>query len=211
MKKNWKRIGLVAMVLALSAMMVFASVSFAQGNGPTNQAGDGNAQANRYGRGSGGAGSGYGLAVRGAWGGAENSLVATAAEVLDMEQADLVAELQAGQTIAQVAEANDVAVQDIVDAFLAPRAEFLAQAVANGQITQADADAMQARMRATVTAKTAQTWEPRGNGNGTGTPGQGRGANWVDDDGDGTCDNFGGAHQNMRSGKGMAGRGRMNQ
>ena len=86
-----------------------------------------------------------------------------------MEQADLVAELQAGKTVAEVAEANNVDVQDIVDAFLAPRAEFIAQAVADGKITQADADAMQARMQAMVTAKTTQPWEPRGDGSCDGT------------------------------------------
>ena len=167
--KNWKRLALVATILALSAVTVFASAALAQGPGPANQNATGNAQANRYGNGAGGTGPGYGLAVKGAWAGPEQSLVAVAAETLNMEQADLVAELQGGKTLAEVAEANNVDVQDLVDAFLAPRAEFLAQAVADGKITQADADAMQARMQAMVTAKTAQPWEPRGNGTCDGT------------------------------------------
>ena len=171
MMKNMKRVALVGSILALSAVTVFAGAALAQGPGPANQAATGNAQANRHGRGGGGIGPGYGLAVKGAWAGPEHSMVVVAAEALDMEQADLVAELQSGKTLAEVAEANNVDVQDLVDAFLAPRAEFIAQAVDDGKITQADADAMQARMQAMVTAKTAQPWEPNGNGNcdGTGT------------------------------------------
>ena len=179
--KNWKRLALVATILALSAVTVFASAVLAQGPGPANQNAAGNTQANRLGHGSGGMGSGYGLAVKGAWAGPEHSLVAVASEALDMEQADLVAELQGGKTLAEVAAANSVDVQDIVDAFLAPRAEFIAQAVTDGKITQADADAMQARMQAMVTAKTTQPWEPRG---------------------DGTCDGTGmGSGQQMRGGQ----------
>ena len=167
--RNWQRLALVATILALSAVTVFAGAALAQGPGPANQNATGNAQANRYGNGAGGTGPGYGLAVKGAWAGPEQSLVAVAAETLDMEQADLVAELQGGKTLAEVANAHNVAAQDIVDAFLTPRADFLAQAVADGKITQADADAMQARMQAMVTAKTAQPWEPRGNGTCDGT------------------------------------------
>ena len=169
MMKNLKRVALVGSILALSAVTVFAGAAFAQGPSPANQAATGNAQANRNGRGGSGTGPGYGLAVKGAWAGPEQSLVAVAAETLDMEQADVVAELQSGKTLAEVAEANTVDVQDLVDAFLAPRAEFIAQAVADGKITQADADAMQARMQAMVTAKTAQPWEPNGNGSCDGT------------------------------------------
>ena len=169
MMKNMKRAALVGSILALSAVTVFAGAAFAQGPSPANQAATGNAQANRNGRGGSGTGLGYGLAVKGAWAGPEQSLVVVAAEALDMEQADLVAELQGGTTLAEVAEANNVNVQDLVDAFLAPRSEFIAQAVADGKITQADADAMQARMQAMVTAKTAQPWEPNGNGSCDGT------------------------------------------
>jgi len=169
--KNMKRAALVGSILALSAVTVFTSAALAQGPGPANQAGKVNAQANRNGRGGGGTGPGYGLAVKGAWAGPEQSLVAVAAETFDMEQADLVAELQSGTTLAEVAEVNNVDVQDLVDAFLAPRVEFIAQAIADDKITQADADAMQARMQAMVTAKTTQPWDPNGNGNcdGTGT------------------------------------------
>ena len=73
MMKNMKRVALVGSILALSAVTVFAGAALAQGPGPANQAATGNAQANRHGRGGGGTGPGYGLAVKGAWGGAEHS------------------------------------------------------------------------------------------------------------------------------------------
>ena len=206
--KRWKRAALVATILALSVMIVFASAAFAQGPGPVDQAATGNVAANRYRRGGGGGGTGYGLAVKGAWAGPDKSLIAVTAEVLDMERADLVAELQSGKTLAEVAEANNVDVQDLVDAFLAPRAEFIAQAVADGKITQADADAMQARMQAMVTAKTAQPWEPNGNGScdGTGT-GSGQQMRGRQAQGQGTGMGMA-AHNTQRSsmGKGMTGR-----
>jgi hypothetical protein len=173
--KHVKRVALVATILALSAVIVFAGAALAQGPGPANRAAPG-AASNRHGRGGHGQESGYGLAVKGAWGGSEHSLVAVAAELFDMEQADLVAELQGGKTLAEVAETKNIAVQDLVDAFLAPRAEYLAQAVADGKITQADVDAMQAHMTDELTEKLAHSWEARGNGMCDGTcteqPGQ---------------------------------------
>jgi len=198
--------------------MVFATAALAQGNGPTNQPATGNAQANRNGSGSGGAGEGYGLAVRGAWGGPDGSLVATAATVIGIEQADLVAELADGpQSIAAVAAAHNVTVQAIVDAALAPRSQMIAQAVADGRLTQSQADAMLATMQASVTAQINEPWAAQGNGNGactgdcTGTPGLGMGSNWSDNDDDGTCDNYTGAARSNRSGRGqssgMSGRG----
>lgn len=219
MKKNWKRFTLISTILALSAVLVFATVSFAQGNGParsgaaaagvgparSGEAAGGFARANRHGPGSGGAGVGYGLAVRGAWGGPDRSLVAVTAAALGIEQADLVAELANGpQSIAAVAVAHNVTVQTIVDAFLAPRSQITAQAVADGRLTQAQADAMLAAMQASVTAQINEPWAAQGHGNGactgacTGTPGQGMGAGWADADGDGTCDNFSGAPHSMR-------------
>jgi hypothetical protein len=205
MMKNWKRVALGATILALSAVTVFASAALAQGPGPANQNGIGRAQANRFGNGGGGTGPGYGLAVKGAWVGPDQSLVAVAAETFDMEQTDLVAELQAGKTLAEVAEANDVDVQDLVDAFLAPRAEFLAQAVTDGKITQADADAMQARMQAMVTAKISQPWEPKGNGacDGACMGSQGQQMRGSQRQGQGMA---GQSAQHARMGRGLSGR-----
>lgn len=223
MNNNWKRVGMTAGVLAMSAMTVFAGAAFAQGNGPGNNAAQAPGQANQYGsganaapvygqamrngNGSGGVSVGYGLATHGAWGGPDSSLTAVAAEVIDIEQTELVAELMAGATIADVAAEYSVDAQAIVDAYVQPRTDTLDAAVTAGRITQDQADAMLAQMTAMISAKLDQPWEAQGNGNGmgTGTPGQSSsGPNWDDADGDGTCDSM---QQHGRSGRGsgMAG------
>ena len=130
-------------------------------------------------------------------GGPENSLVAVAAEVIGIEQAELVAELQTGLTIAEVAEANDVALEEIVDAFVAARAEWLASAVEAERLTQEQADLRLANMRAHITLRLSQPFEPLGMRFGYGMGGgmhrgQGRGMGpgmgFNDADGDGFCD-----------------------
>jgi hypothetical protein len=105
-----------------------------------------------------------------------------AADQVGLTQAELIAELQAGKTIADVAAEHGVAVETIVEAFLAPRAERLAELVANGQLTQAEADTWLATMRTRVTERISQPWSPQGRGQGTG---------FVDEDGDGICDHAG--------------------
>jgi hypothetical protein len=128
-KTNWKRIGLgvLAVIVALVGVMTISSVAFAHGPG---------------GQGRGGKCGG----LMGRWGDSTNSLVAVAADVLGMERADLIAELQTGKTIAQVAQERGVDPQAIVDAFIAIRAESLAEAVAAGCITQEQADLMLAHL-----------------------------------------------------------------
>lgn len=150
---------------------------------------------------------------RGNWGGPENSLVAVAANVLGMEQTALVAELNTGKTIAQVAQAKGVALDKIVTAFVQPHVEWLTQAVTDGKITQAQADQYIATMKANITAKLSAPFTPRGNG------GNGRGMSqgFVDANGDGVCDVGGGSPRGMTpqtgQGRGAAtrGAGRWNQ
>ena len=134
-------------------------------------------------------GPGYGMGIRGGMGpmqgqrggmgGAQQSLVAVAANRLGMTQADLIAQLQGGKTIAQVAAGHNVALNTIVDAFVATRQARMAEAVAAARMTQAQADAMLATMRANVTARLSQPWSPQGPGAGTG---------FTDQNGDGVCD-----------------------
>jgi hypothetical protein len=119
---------------------------------------------------------------RGGMGGPQQSLVAVAAGKLGMTQADLIAQLQGGKTIAQVAAARNVAPNTIVDAFVATRQARMTEAVAAGRMTQAQADAMLATMRTNVTARLNQPWSPQGNGPGAG---------FVDQNGDGVCDHAG--------------------
>jgi hypothetical protein len=70
------------------------------------------------------------------------SLFSIAADKLGMEVSDLVAELQDGKSIADVAAEKGVATQEIADAYLAQYQEKLADAVANEDITQKQADLM---------------------------------------------------------------------
>jgi ABC-type transporter Mla subunit MlaD len=144
----------------------------------------------------------------GGMGGPENGLVAVAAEVIGIEQTELVAALNDGQTIAEVAKAHDVALQDIVDAFVADRAEWMASAVESGSLTQEQVDLMLANMSEHIALRLAQPFEPQGmgfmNGNGMGMMGRGMhggmghgmgpgwrmgpGMGYSDADGDGLCD-----------------------
>ncbi len=107
-------------------------------------------------------GPGNRMGMRGQMGGPQQSLVAVAADTLGMTQADLIAQLQGGKTIAQVASEKNVALDTIVNAFVATRQAHMAQAVAAGRMTQEQADAMLATMRANVTARLSQPWSPRG-------------------------------------------------
>lgn len=91
-------------------------------------------------------------------GGNQYSLVAVAASELNMERTALVAELRAGKTIAQVAAEHNVASSTIVDAFVAARADLLKAMVADGRITQAEADALLAQAREHATEQISEPW-----------------------------------------------------
>ena len=120
---------------------------------------------------------------RGMMGG--QSLVDVAATVLNMNRADVVAGLQGGKSLAQIA-GNATKTQAIVDAFVATRSAWLQQMVASGRLTQDQANQMLATMRTHVQE---QVNEPglagrgphedcpmyqngAGTGTGTGTPGR---------------------------------------
>ena len=118
----------------------------------------------------------------GQMGGPQQSLIAIAAQQLGINQADLVTQLQGGKTIAQVAGEKNVALDTIVNAFVATRQARMTQAVAAGRMTQAQVDAMLATMRTNVTAQLSQPWSPQGPGAGIG---------YADANGDGVCDNAG--------------------
>ena len=152
--KTWLKVGAIAAVVAVVSLMVVSASAYAQ----VPQAGGGPG-----GGGRGGMGGGMGM------GGSQNSLVATAAQVLGMAQPDLVATLNTGKTIADVAKDKGVALDKIVEAFIAARKTALDQAVTSGRMTQAQEDAMLATMRTNVTAQLSATFQPRGYGDGTGT------------------------------------------
>jgi hypothetical protein len=98
-----------------------------------------------------------------------------------MTRDELITALGGTKSIAQIAAEHNVPLGTIVDAFLAPRAERLAEMVADGRITQEQADQMLATMRTNVTTHLNEVWTPRGPGQGTG---------FVDEDGDGICDHM---------------------
>lgn len=145
---------------------------------------------------------------RGGWQ-ADGSLVEIAAAQFKMGVADLTAELKAGKTFAQIADARGVPLATLTDAVLAPRKTQLDAAVSAGTLTQALADAQLAQMRAQITAHLTTAWTPRGPGNGD------PGSAFVDADGDGVCDQQGqGQNQPMRGQRGVPQggmRGRMNR
>jgi hypothetical protein len=68
------------------------------------------------------------------------------AETLDMTVEELREALIDGQTVAELAEAQGVALEDLVDALIAPMIERIQQAVDDGRITQEQADEQIAQM-----------------------------------------------------------------
>lgn len=75
-----------------------------------------------------------------------------AAEAIGIDESDLLAALRDGQTIAEVAEANGVAVDAVIDAMVADAEAAIDQAVEDGDLTQAEADAKKADLQDRITA-----------------------------------------------------------
>lgn len=74
------------------------------------------------------------------------------AEALGITQDDLRTALQGGQTVAEVAAANDVDVQTVVDAVVDEHRQRLEEAVADGELTQEQADERLAAAEVRATA-----------------------------------------------------------
>jgi len=74
-----------------------------------------------------------------------------AAQALGMTAEDLHTALQGGQTLAQVAEAQGVDVQVVIDAMVAERTNHINDEVASGELTQEEADQKLADLAARVT------------------------------------------------------------
>lgn len=87
-----------------------------------------------------------------------DNLISVAADELDMSQTDLLTALQDGKSIADVAEEQGVEPQAIVDAYLDQLAEDLNEAVADGRITQKQADYQLEQVRERVTDRLDNTW-----------------------------------------------------
>jgi len=74
-----------------------------------------------------------------------------AAEVLDLTADELRTELGEGQTLAEVATAQGVEVQAVIDTLVTDAGTHLAEHVADGDITQAEADEKLAEMTERIT------------------------------------------------------------
>lgn len=75
----------------------------------------------------------------------------TAAEAIGIEEADLKAALQDGDSIADVAEANGVNVDDVIDAMVDAKTERIAEKVEAERITQEQADEKLAELEDKIT------------------------------------------------------------
>ena len=76
-----------------------------------------------------------------------------AAQAIGIEVDALREALGNGQTIAEVAQANGVEVQAVVDALVADATAHLDEAVANGRLTQEEADERKAELPERITAR----------------------------------------------------------
>lgn len=92
--------------------------------------------------------------------------LAAAAEALGITEDELRTQTQAGQTLADIAEAEGVAEADLVEALVAAAQTRLADAVADGRLTQAEADARTADLEARTTDSLDELCGPGGRGPG---------------------------------------------
>ena len=88
-------------------------------------------------------------------------------------------EIQAGKTIAEIATANGVAVQAVIDVLVADAKDHIAQAVTDGKLTQAEADTKLAAVEQRVTDMVNNPLPARGPGHGG--PGHGGPGEPTDD------------------------------
>lgn len=92
------------------------------------------------------------------------ALVTATANVTGLTTDEVLAQLQSGQTLAQIAEANGQTAGEVIDAARALLQEQLDQAVTEGRITQEQADAKLANFDATATERmdSTYTWHEHG-------------------------------------------------
>lgn len=86
------------------------------------------------------------------------------ASVLGMTAEELHTELHAGKSLASIAESKGVAVQKVIDAIVAEVKAHVAEEVASGELTQAEADAKLADVTSKVTEMVNSTRPARGEG-----------------------------------------------
>jgi len=120
----------IALVLAAVAGLAVAGVAYAQGPQPTTP------------------GAGYGAMMsQGQQGPLHEYMLAAMAEALGIPAADLETRLANGETFYQIALAEGIAADDIPALMQTARSQAVAAALADGVITQAQADWMSQRMQ----------------------------------------------------------------
>ncbi len=87
------------------------------------------------------------------------NFLSVAAEQLNMELTALMDALQAGSTIAGLAEEAGVETQAIVDAYMEGIREDVAEAVSEGRMTQVQADYYLEQVESRITDQLDNTWE----------------------------------------------------
>jgi len=99
----------------------------------------------------------------------------TIAGALGMTEAELRTELQSGKSVADVASAKGVSLDTVVNAVIAEQTTALNQAVADGRLTQAQADIILANLKATLPGHLQTRVVPGLGGWGFGGRGRGHG------------------------------------
>lgn len=89
------------------------------------------------------------------------SLVDATAEVTGLAEDEVIAALKDGQTFAEIAEAEGVDPQEIVDAFTAERGAALQEAVDEGRLTKEQMEQMLEETSEHITERLDEPWEPR--------------------------------------------------
>jgi hypothetical protein len=162
LKNKWMKLGIVGVMVGMLAM---ASVAVYAQEAETTPPADAPAAGD----------PGFG-GPRGQGG---NGLFKIIVEQLGIEQAELrTALIEDGKTIAQLAEEKGVSTNTIVEAVVAARQEMLTAAVEAGNLTQAQADARLALVKADIEALLDKVFDGEnmpGFGGGRGHDGQGNG------------------------------------
>ena len=89
---------------------------------------------------------------------------AAIASVLKLTEAELKTQVQSGKTLAQIATTQGVSVQSVVNVLVADMQAHIAQEVASGKITQAQADTKLAGVTAMATERVNSVQPARGEG-----------------------------------------------
>ncbi|MGE5602349.1 MAG: hypothetical protein ACM30E_04835 [Nitrososphaerales archaeon] len=164
-----KRFITIAVLAAVLAALL-ASTALAAGpvagrwaqQGPTNAAGT-------CPMGGPGAMGGTGMQGRPAWAGQPDEVET----LLGMTDAQIQAERLAGKSLAQIAASKNISEKELIETILATKTSAIQQAVSDGKLTQAQADAMIQNMQTMVKTMVERTTTGPMGGRGMGMRGQG--------------------------------------